>query len=358
MPSVLSRLARLEFAPPSYLAFPTAGIDLSASGVKIALLKEHIHGLELEAFSEERLSPGAMTGGEIRDRGAVVAALRTLAGRYGIRFAHIALSESRSYLFEADVPGIDKAAWMPVLEPKLEEYVPLPPSEVVFDIAAAGRTGDGTKVVGIAYARRMIQEALSVFDEAGITVRSLESETFALPRALLPAGSPGTAFLVDVGRTTTKVVVAVGGVPRFAATLDLGGHALTLAVQKHFGVSEEEAKRIKAERGIVGPPTDEYVASMLSTVSVIRDALSERLEYWQTHAARTGAEPASRIILVGGNATVRGLPEYLEAGLNVPVSLGDVFTNLASRDAWLPQLSYLESLAYATPIGLALRDYV
>ena len=30
--------------------------------------------------------------------------------------------------------------------------------------------------------------------------------------------------------------------------------------------------------------------------------------------------------------------------------------NLASRDTWIPTLDYTESLAYATAIGLALRD--
>jgi len=55
---------------------------------------------------------------------------------------------------------------------------------------------------------------------------------------------------------------------------------------------------------------------------------------------------------------VRGLPEYLQADLQIPVELGDVFKNMASRNDWLPPLDYTESLAYGTAIGLALREYV
>jgi Tfp pilus assembly PilM family ATPase len=69
-------------------------------------------------------------------------------------------------------------------------------------------------------------------------------------------------------------------------------------------------------------------------------------------------EPVTRAILVGGNATVRGLPEYLAASLKIPVELGDVFRNLAPRGEWLPPLDYTESLAYGTAVGLALRNYV
>jgi Tfp pilus assembly PilM family ATPase len=131
-------------------------------------------------------------------------------------------------------------------------------------------------------------------------------------------------------------------------------------VQKHFGVTEAEARKVKAERGIVpAPGNEDYLAAMLSTVSAIRDEISHRLEYWQEKAVPRGAhEPVSHAILVGGNASVRGLPEYLEGSLRIPVTAGDVFTNLASRDTWIPTLDYTESLAYATAIGLALRDDV
>lgn len=360
MSNALSRLARIELAPPRYLEFLTAGIDISASGVKLALLSDHMHGLELAAFGEERLHPGALIDGEIRDSAAVVNAVRALTKKHGIKFANIALSESRSYLFEADVPGRVKSGWLTAIESHLDEYVPLPPAEVAFDIAPTGPVGETTHVVGVGYARRVVDESLSALDAANIEVRSVESETFALPRALLPEGDQETVLIIDIGRTTTKLVVVSRRVPRFATTLDIGGHALTLAVQKHFGVTEDEAKRVKAERGLVsGDTNDEYLASMLSTVSVMREEIMRRLEYWQMHAvAGSNNEPVTRAIIVGGNATVRGLPEYLETSLKVPVELGDVFTNLAPRDYWLPPLDYLESLAYSTAIGLALRDYV
>lgn len=357
--NALARLTRIEFAPPRYLAFPTAGIDVSASGVKLAVLEERLHGIELVAFGEERLPLGAVTGGEMTDRAAVVTALRTLAKRHHVKFANIALSESRSYLFEAQASGESGTEWRTAVEQRLDEYVPLPPSEVAFDLVSTGIAGNQTQVLGVGYARRVIEESLSAFDEAGLTVRAVENEMFSMARALLPTGDQETVLVIDIGKTTTKIAIVSRRVPRFATTLDVGGHALTLAVQKHFGVTEEEAKRVKAEHGLVSTDGDQgYIEAMLSTVSVIREEIVRRLDYWQSRAAAgTMHEPVSRAVLVGGNATVRGLPEYLETSLRVPVALGDVFANLAPRDSWLPPLDYLESLAYATAIGLALREH-
>ncbi|HYF28913.1 MAG TPA: pilus assembly protein PilM [Candidatus Paceibacterota bacterium] len=354
----LQRFTRVEFAAPRYLAPPAVGIDISASGIKLAVIKERLHGLELVDYGDGRLELGTMNGGEIADRKAVIEAVRSLAKEHHVRYAYIALSESRSYLFEADVPGTTKAEWRTAVEAHIDEYVPLPPAEILFDITKTDQKPEATHVVGIAYATRLIEESLSVLDEAGIVATAVESETFSLPRALLPIGDTDTVLIIDLGRTTTKLVIVEKRVPRFATTLDIGGHALTLAVQKYFNVTEEEAKRVKAERGLVGGPgNEEYLAAMLSTVSVIREEIARRVSYWQTRTAESGHAPISRAILVGGNATVRGLPEYLEANLQLPVGLGDVFTNLASRDHWLPPIDYMESLAYGTAIGLALRDY-
>lgn len=359
MTSSLREHIRFAFAPPRYLALPLSGIDISTSGVKAARLVEDDNGITLAGYSDVRMPSGAFADGEIVDRAAVAKALINSAKSAGISAANVALPESKSYLFETAVAGEKKDDWRIAIEQHLDELVPLPPPEAVFDFVKVGQSENGdVMVAGIGFARRIVDNMLSVFDEAGIRVQSLEGETFASSRALLPRGDESTSLIVDVGRATTKISIVSRRIPRFATTIGFGGHSLTLAVQKHFGVTEAEARKIKAERGIVPVPGNEdYLAAMLSTVSAIRDEIRTRLEYWQDKASDSGANtPVTHAILVGGNASVRGFPEYLEGALKIPVVAGDVFVNLASRDEWIPGLDYTESLAYATAIGLALRD--
>lgn len=361
--SFLTRLLRVELAPPRYLSMPSAGIDISTSGIKTAVLAERLGGLELVRFGEHLLPADAVNGGEMTDPVVVAGALKDIAREHKVHFANIALSESRSYLFEAEFEGNhqkDTSATLRTLaEQHLDEYVPLPPADVVFDVIPVKSTDTSTVVSGVGYARRVIEESLATLDESGITTRAIESETFSMARALMPKDSLETVLIIDIGKTATKLVIVTGQIPRFATTLDIGGDALTQAVMKHFNVSEEEAKKIKAEKGLVSQnDKEEYMATMLITVSAIREEIIRRLEYWQGRAVVGSVhEPVTRVLLAGGNATVRGLPEFLETAIKLPVSLGDVFTNLASRDQWLPPINHLESLAYATAIGLALRDF-
>ncbi len=352
---------RAAFAPPHYLALPLSGIDVSTSGVKVVRLTESARGPILAQYAQARLPLGVFTDGEIVDHKTIIEALIETTKATGISSANVSLSESKSYLFETVVSGEVKTEWRVAIEQRLEELVPLPPPETAFDIVGAGRTKNNEEtVVGVGFARRVVDETLEVFDRAGITIRALEEETFAMARALLPDGDTSTALIIDVGKTTTKLTVVANRIPRFATTISIGGHALTLAVQKYFGVTEAEARRVKAEHGIVPRRgNEEYLAAMLSTVSAIRDEISRRLTYWQEkEAVKREHAPVSRAILTGGNASVRGFPEYLQDILQIPVTTGDVFTNFAPRDTWVPSLTYTESLAYATAIGLALRDHV
>ena len=350
---------RTAFAPPRSIAPPLSGMDLSTSGVKAVRLAAGPQGLTLASYTASWLASGAFTDGDIVDKAAVVEALTAAARTTGIFAANATLPESKSYLFETAIQDATKVEWRTTVEQRLDELIPLPPAEVAFDVVGVGQGKEGgALVVGVGFARRIVDDTLAVFDQAGIEVRALEGEPFAMARALIPAGDTATILIIDVGKTTTKLSIVAGRIPRFATTIGIGGHALTLAVQKHFGVTEAEARKVKAERGIVpAPGNEDYLAAMLSTVSAIRDEIFHRLEYWQEKVSGSGMhEPVSRAILAGGNASVRGLPEYLEGALRIPVTAGDVFTNLASRDTWIPELDYTESLAYATAIGLALRD--
>lgn len=356
----LKRFARVYFAPPKYLAPPAVGIDISTSSIKSVRVVERQHGIEVSDFNEMPLPAGAVDNGEVIKAEPVVDALKELAKKCDIHAASVSLPEAKSYLFELKVQGNTKSDWRAGTERHIDELVPLPPESVTFDIAPLRKIGSETLVVGAGYASRMIEQTMALLDDARIEPLALESETFAAARALLPTNTDETVFVIDIGKSTTKLVVTDRHLPRFSTTLNIGGDALTQAVEKYFGVNEEEARRVKIEHGIVSSAgNDEYLSAMLSTVSVIREEVKRRLDYWQAHAHKsTESRPVTRAILVGGNATVRGLAEYFAGTLGVPVTLGDVFTNLAPRDVWLPSVDHAQSFAYTTAIGLALRDYV
>ncbi len=339
----------------------TGGIDLSTSSVKAVRLAQHKDGIVLAAHAAEPMPEGAFVDGDVADVVAVAKTIASVARKVNISSAYVALPESKSYLFETATTGDTKRQWRISVEQHLDEFVPLPPASASFDIVLAeqGQKNDSW-VVGVGFARRVIDELLAVFDAAMVDVVALDAESFAMARATVKPHDSGTSLLVDIGRLTTKIVIVEANIVRFATTIGIGGHAITLSLQKYFGVPESEAKKLNVEKGIAPMlGNEECLEAMLTTVSAIRDEILAHLNYWQSKATPGGRhKPITKVILLGGNGSLRGLAEYLEKSLGVPTATGDVFANFASHEVWVPDILYTEALAFATPIGLALRDYL
>ena len=357
----LSRTFRALFPPPSFLKMPTAGIDMSASGVKFVVLNRSVSGVVIESFGTYRFKKGVIVDGDLVERSTIQTILKKIKKSHKVNFANISLPEQKSYLFQTKVPySSDDAVLYASLAQTIAEQVPLPKQEAIFGGERLSRDKEVQNVAGVAYARRIVAEYTDAVSASGITLRSIESELHAVPRALIAEGEKATCMIVDFGKTTTKItIVQDGRHPLFATTLDIGGQALTAAVQKFYGVTEEEAMVLKRERGIIPEEGNVgYLSSVLTTISALREEVAKRFEYWQDRARNEkGVKPIEYILLAGGNGSLRGLPEYLMASVGVPVRTGNPFVNLAPFNEVVPPIEFEQSLSYSVAIGLALREY-
>lgn len=345
------------FPIPAGIAMPVAGVDISHGSIKFVQFAEHGDALTLRSFGETPLPEGVVVGGDIEIKDKVVETLRSFRLRHGIHYANAALPEKKAYLYQVLVPT-DAKNLRAGVEFDFESHVPLPPGEAVFDFEPVRRTEQGTLVSVTAYAKRIVEEYRSVFADAGITLRALEIESQALARAVISKSERAkTVMMIDFGKYTTRIAVVEYGIVSFTATVDVGGDALTQAVMKRMNVPEPEAEKIKNEKGfLMSTENKDLVETLMSTVSVVKDELVKHQSYWNNPSADDF--PRNRIeraVVCGGNANLRGFPEYLEGFLNVPVSIGNVWTNAFSFDAYVPPMHYAQSLEYATSIGLSLR---
>lgn len=96
--------------------------------------------------------------------------------------------------------------------------------------------------------------------------------------------------------------------------------------------------------------------SLVNVVSAMRDEIQRVCTYWFSHADKNGKDTttAFKIILAGRDSSIIGFREYLALSLKMPVELANVWVNVLSFDNEIPPIEYLDSLNYATVVGLAL----
>ena len=344
------------FPPPRFLSAPAGGVDISRGSVKCVLMGGYGSAVNLKAFAETPLPEGVIIDGDIEQREKLVEVLRSFRLRYGIKYAHACLPEKQAYLYKVVVPehGNLKAG----VEFDFESHVPLPPGETIFDFESIRRIEAGTVVAVTAYAKRIVNQYSGIFAEAGINLRSLEVASQALARvAISPSDRTRVVMMMDFGKKTTRIAIVEYGVVVFTATVDIGGDTLTAAVMKLFNVPEAEAEDIKNNKGfLMNAENKNLVEALMFTISVLKDEVTKHLSFWNNPPPEDAPrKPVEKVIICGGNANLRGFPEYLEGSINIPVSVANVWSNALSLNRYVPQMQFSESLEYATAVGLAIR---
>lgn len=349
------------FPPPVFLKMPSVGLDISDESLRFIELIETRKGLVIGKFGHRAIAPGVIEGGEIKNPNEVKKALSSLRSEYDIDFANVSLPEQQAYLLTVNLPKMKRSEIRGSLELQLEEYVPISMGEATFDYDVISSQKDETDHLALALValpRKVTEGYANVFLETGITPIAFEVEAQAVARAVIPQGDKGTFMIMDFGKTRTGVSIVSEEEVVFTSTINIGGGILTKAIEKQFGVSSEEAERIKKEQGFVkNKNTQEMFLTLMSTISILKDEINKHYVYWHTHLDQYGKKrpKIEKVLLCGGDSNLTGFTDYLSSGLKTEVELANTMVNVNTFNRYIPEIEFTDSLSYATAIGLALR---
>ncbi len=336
------------------------GLDISDRSIKYAELARANGILKLKRYGEKKIPVGVVEKGKIVDPQKMTDILSSLAKELRLSFARVSLPEEQFYLYKTRIPKASGPDARGTIELGLEENIPIPAADTVFDFDLLWAPDDEYEVEVSAVAREMIESYLSTFYGAGLTPTSLELEAAASARALIAKGDKNCYMIVDFGDTRTGISIVSYGVVVFTSTLELGGSTLTQTISKGLNISYEEAEKMKREHGLSMEGKDQEVFSMLiSSVAAIKDEINCNFIYWHTHKDENGKDrpKIEKIILSGGDSNLIGLSDYLSDGLRIKVEQANVWINMGDPSRYVPDMNRADSLGYATAIGLALADF-
>lgn len=356
------------FPPPLFLSMPSVGIDVSDNSLKFIELHSTKDGLRVGRFGEEKIPPGIIVGGRIKKGEALAEILAKVGKEYDMHFVRATLPEESGYLFELSLPDMPPDEMASAIEFRLEENVPIAPSDAVFGydllpVASRGSRGKRIRRAVVSVFPRAATEAYAkLFHDAGLVPLSLETEPQAIARAAVPNGDMSTYLILDFGRERSGISIVSDGAVRFATTTDVGGDPITKAFQEFYSdLSHEqvvEMKNTKGLRAVHDEGDAEFSERVDSVVEHLLRHTLEHLRYWNTYIGsdKRRSPQVTKVMLCGGNSNLAGLPERLSQELKLPVTRVNVWVNTFSLEKHVPQgISFQESLGYAPAIGLALH---
>lgn len=341
---------------------PAVGLDISDRSIKLVDISKSSNRLFLNRFTEVDIPPGVIEAGVIKKPDSLVIILSKLKKDYSLSSVVAALPEELAYIVRLSLPEMSHGEMKQAIELQLDQYVPLPINTVVFDYEVIGEPRAGSGGFDVAVSVFPQKEALAyatVLVEAGLTPLAFEIESQALARACLVPNDRTTTLILDIGKTRTGLGIVVRGSVALTSTIpNIGGRDMTRNIERSLKVSTEEAERLKKERGLSRALDNEAVfTALIPMMSSLKDELTRVIEFWKTeqNQADYHERPVESIVVCGGQASLPGFIEYLSGQLNLPVFIGDPWTNAKEIVDLVPQLSFEDSLRFSTAIGLALR---
>ncbi|MFA6515136.1 MAG: pilus assembly protein PilM [Candidatus Paceibacterota bacterium] len=356
----MKRLYNHYFPTPKYLAMSSCAIDISDQSIKYGELVATSSGLRLSKYGKEKIPEGVVVSGKIEKEDELLIILKKIRDKENIKFIRVSLPEEQMYLFTLSIPKTTNEKIRDVILLQIEEYIPLKALDSIFDYDVVSDDGQNILIEVVAIAVTTIEGYLSVFSKADLVPISFEIEAQALARAVIPSNDPSPIMIVDFGDSRTGVSISKNGRIFLTTTLSIGGIDLTNMIAKNFSLSFEEAEKMKHEYGLTQVSKAQNIfPAILNGISVLRDELNKQYTYWETHNNNNAKhEQINHIILCGGDANLAGLSDYLELSMNIKVENANVWVNILNTEDSVPEMSFEESLSYATVLGLSLGGYV
>jgi len=345
---------------------PSIGVDVSDTSLKYVSFKPTLRAnvsREIVQWGSIDIPSGVVNRGQVDDPKKLVAIMQEFKETTKAEFVRVSLPEERAYLFETEIKkNTPLKEVRGLLEFRLEENVPIPSRDVFFDysILPIDPQSRSAHVSVVAYSKDTIQNYYDSCVTTGLQPVSFEVEAQAMARAMVPANLAGASMVVDFGKTRTGVGIVYQGALLYTSTIDIGGDQLSQVLRKELGEkTESELTQIKNTQGLVGSATDTKVRdALISTISVIKDDLQTRMQYWHLRGGVHNDRRITSVILCGGSANLLGFPEYLSETLGVHTFRGNIWENAFSLENTIPPIDRRHSYGYAAAVGLALKNIV
>ena len=341
----------------------TVGLDIGSSSLKLAEVVDTQKGPLLNYFSQVPLAKGIIVEGSLVEPEKLTATIKDLFRSFGGRRKGIVTSLSGNSVIskKVAVAAMEEAELRELIHDEASKYLPFDDMGAVnFDFQILGENPFNPNQVDIllvAAKNDIITSYTDAIEAAGLSVLIMDVDSFALETMYetnYEVVENELVAIVNIGASITNINVLKNGASTFTRDFTLGGNTITEALQQKYGVTFEEAEKIKT----VGRDGDEQAEmelkeSLIAHADPICMEIERSIDYFRSTS--TG-EYIRKIYLSGGGAKIPGIINDLYQRLNIETEIIDPFKKIDYNRKVFDQAT-VESIGpiAAVGIGLALR---
>ncbi len=334
-------------------------LDIGSTFIKLVKLKGSDRNYHLVKFGMVPLPPEVIVEGAVMDAGRVVEAIKELLAAQKVSTKEVVISVSGSSVIikRVSVADMSDEELSESIKWEAEQYIPFSIDDVNVDYQKLGPgAAEGqADVLLVAVKKDKINDYVNLVKEAGLEPVVMDVDAFALANMyeLNYEIESGTTALLNIGASVMNINVLKEGTSIFTRDITVGGNRYTEALQRDFGLSYEDAEKVKRGEPVEGADNAQ-IAGVMATVT--EDVVAETQRSFEFFRSTTGSDAVSRVLVSGGCARIGNFMAVLSERLGISAEVINPFKNIkVDPKRFDPAFIAASAPLSAVAVGLAIR---
>lgn len=340
------------------------GLDIGSSAVKLVELSYNGKRYHIESYAVEPVTPDAVAEQAIADIESVGKSIQRALKRAKARAKHAAVAVSGSAVISQTITLPDSLSdeeMAAQIELEAGQYIHYPLEEVNLDFEVIGPSAHNANMVDvllIASRSENVESRVAALEMAGLKTKVVDVETYATENALnliirqMPGqGLEKTIAIVDIGATTTHLIVFDDLKIIYTREQVFGGKQLDEEIQRHYKLPCPEAQRAKKQGTLPADYASEVLAPFKESVA---RQVSRALQFF---FSSSHYQKVDHILLAGGIASISGIAQLVASQIGTPVSIANPFIGMSVATRISAKAISNDAPALMVACGLALRSF-
>lgn len=251
------------------------------------------------------------------------------------------------------MPKVEKKELAGIVNAKIKKFLRVPVEQMqVMHQVISNEENKYMRVLVTAAPKSIITFYTAIFQHAGLELRELETEAYALERSLV-GRDEATVIVVDIGSERTNFFVMSGSLPLIHRSIQAGGDRLSQIVKQMLDVPEDMVGQVKKD--IARLDSVAYDSSIFDIfIQPILKEIKYSINVFTQQAGKEIKHP-EKIILTGGSCVFPFIADRISKEFGMKTFVGDPWARVVYQDSLRPILDSIGP-RMSVSIGLALRN--
>jgi type IV pilus assembly protein PilM len=334
------------------------GLDLGVTAVRVVELKGTAESRSLDRYGWTAFAGSEGISDAEVDKNKVMEKVKQLLHETGIGTGNVAVNIPSNHVFTTvvEMDKLPAEEMAQTIRYQADSFIPTPLAESKIDWAIIGDSPKDPKKVEVLLSsvpNSYIVSRLDMLEKIGLNVVAFEPDTMAIARSLVATGTEVPQMVIDIGSTSTDLVIDIKEVPHLSRSIPIGDEAINQAAMQQLKIDHAQAEQYVMKFGLSKDKMDGHVYNaIIGIVDSLVAEIEKSIKFFQ---GRYPGQNLEKIIVTGGASALPEFPLYIANKFGINVEIGNAWRNVSIPASRQNEVAAVSN-HFAVAVGLAERE--